>query len=83
MNIGLLPVTGTTVPFLSYGGSHLFTEFLGLAIVMAMALALVSAGTAAADGESINFESYTTGSINGQDGWSATGARSSGSSPRR
>lgn len=36
INIGLLPVTGTTVPFLSYGGSHLVTEFLGLAIVMAM-----------------------------------------------
>lgn len=36
MNIGLLPVTGTTVPFLSYGGSHLVTEFLAIGIVMAM-----------------------------------------------
>lgn len=36
MNIGLLPVTGTTVPFLSYGGTHLITEFLGIGIVMAM-----------------------------------------------
>jgi len=36
MNIGLLPVTGTTVPFLSYGGTHLITEFLGLGMVMAM-----------------------------------------------
>jgi len=36
MNIGLLPVTGTTVPFLSYGGTHLMTEFLGLGVVMAM-----------------------------------------------
>lgn len=36
MNIGLLPVTGTTVPFLSYGGTHLMTEFLGVGIVMAM-----------------------------------------------
>ncbi len=36
MNIGLLPVTGTTVPFLSYGGSHLMTEFLGIGMVMAM-----------------------------------------------
>jgi len=36
MNIGLLPVTGTTVPFLSYGGSHLLTEFLGVGIVIAM-----------------------------------------------
>lgn len=37
MNIGLLPVTGTTVPFLSYGGSHLLTEFLGIGMVIAMA----------------------------------------------
>lgn len=36
INIGLLPVTGTTVPFLSYGGSHLVIEFLGLGIVNAM-----------------------------------------------
>ncbi len=36
MNIGLLPVTGTTVPFLSYGGSHLMTEFIGIGVVMAM-----------------------------------------------
>jgi rod shape determining protein RodA len=36
MNIGVLPVTGTTVPFLSYGGTHLMTEFLGIGIVMAM-----------------------------------------------
>ncbi len=36
INIGLLPVTGTTVPFLSYGGSHLVTEFVALGIVLAM-----------------------------------------------
>ncbi len=36
MNIGLLPVTGTTIPFLSYGGSHLLTEFLAVGIVMGM-----------------------------------------------
>jgi len=35
-NIGFLPVTGTTIPFISYGGSHLFTEFLGLGILMGM-----------------------------------------------
>lgn len=36
INIGLLPVTGTTIPFLSYGGSHLITEFIGLGLVLAM-----------------------------------------------
>ncbi|MEK7213948.1 MAG: rod shape-determining protein RodA [Patescibacteria group bacterium] len=36
MNIQLLPVTGTTLPFLSYGGTHLFTEFASLGILMGM-----------------------------------------------
>ncbi|MDO8492697.1 MAG: FtsW/RodA/SpoVE family cell cycle protein [bacterium] len=36
INVGLLPVTGTTIPFLSYGGSHLLTEFTGLGILMGM-----------------------------------------------
>ncbi len=36
MNIGLLPVTGTTIPFLSYGGSHLITEFVAVGMVLAM-----------------------------------------------
>ena len=30
MNIGLLPITGVTIPFMSYGGSHLVIEFLSL-----------------------------------------------------
>jgi rod shape determining protein RodA len=36
MNIGLMPVTGITMPFMSYGGSHLITEFIGLGILMGM-----------------------------------------------
>ncbi len=36
MNIGLLPVTGLTVPFMSYGGTHLLVEFIAIGIVMAM-----------------------------------------------
>lgn len=34
INIGILPVTGTTIPFMSYGGSHLITEFIALGILM-------------------------------------------------
>jgi rod shape determining protein RodA len=36
MNIGIMPVTGITLPFMSYGGSHLLTEFVGLGILMGM-----------------------------------------------
>ena len=36
MNISLLPVTGVTIPFMSYGGSHLVTEFTALGILMGM-----------------------------------------------
>jgi rod shape determining protein RodA len=36
INIGLLPVTGTPLPFVSYGGSHLLTEFIGIGILMSM-----------------------------------------------
>ena len=36
MNLGLLPVTGIPLPFMSYGGSHLFFEFAGLGILMSM-----------------------------------------------
>ncbi len=36
INVGLLPVTGTTIPFMSYGGSHLLAEFLALGILSGM-----------------------------------------------
>jgi rod shape determining protein RodA len=36
MNLSLLPVTGKTLPFMSYGGSHLLTEFFGLGVLMSM-----------------------------------------------
>jgi rod shape determining protein RodA len=36
MNLGLMPVTGIPLPFMSYGGSHLLTEFMGLGILMSM-----------------------------------------------
>ncbi len=36
MNLGLLPITGIPLPFMSYGGSHLISEFAGLGILMSM-----------------------------------------------
>jgi len=36
MNIGLLPVTGIPLPFMSYGGTHLLMESTALGILMGM-----------------------------------------------
>lgn len=36
MNMHLLPVTGTPLPFMSYGGTHLLSEFALLGVLMAM-----------------------------------------------
>ncbi len=36
MNIGIMPVTGITLPFMSYGGSHLITECVALGILFAL-----------------------------------------------
>lgn len=37
INLGLLPVTGTTIPFMSSGGSHLLLEFAALGIITSLA----------------------------------------------
>jgi rod shape determining protein RodA len=37
INLGLLPVTGTTLPFMSSGGSHLVVEFAALGIIVSLA----------------------------------------------
>lgn len=37
ISLGLLPVTGTTIPFMSYGGSHLLLEFGCLGLVTSLA----------------------------------------------
>lgn len=36
MNMGLLPVTGIVFPFMSYGGSHLLTEWFTLGVLSSM-----------------------------------------------
>ncbi len=36
MNLNIMPVTGITLPFMSYGGSHLVTEFAALGILSSM-----------------------------------------------
>lgn len=36
MSLGLMPVTGITFPFMSYGGTNLLSSFAGLGILMGM-----------------------------------------------
>ena len=36
VNTGLLPVTGTSLPFVSYGGSHLIIEYILIGMIMSM-----------------------------------------------
>lgn len=36
MTIGLMPVTGVAVPFMSFGGSHLLFEFIALGLLVSM-----------------------------------------------
>ena len=36
INMGILPVTGNTMPFMSYGGSHIIAEFLALGMLSGM-----------------------------------------------
>lgn len=36
MNIGLMPITGIPLPFMSYGGSHLLAECIAVGIIMSM-----------------------------------------------
>lgn len=37
ISLGLMPVTGTTIPFMSSGGSHLVLEFAALGIITSLA----------------------------------------------
>jgi rod shape determining protein RodA len=34
MTIGIMPITGIPLPFVSYGGTSLITSFIGVGLVM-------------------------------------------------
>ena len=34
MDLGLMPITGISLPFLSYGGSNLLVNFLALGVIL-------------------------------------------------
>ena len=36
MNIGLMPITGIPLPFISYGGSAMLTNFVGLGLLLSV-----------------------------------------------
>ena len=36
MNIGLMPITGIPLPFISYGGSSMITNFIGLGLLLSV-----------------------------------------------
>ena len=38
MTIGVMPITGIPLPFLSYGGSFLLATYVGLGLVQRVAL---------------------------------------------
>lgn len=36
MNVGLMPITGIPLPFISYGGSAMLTNFVGLGLLLSV-----------------------------------------------
>ncbi|AYD39888.1 rod shape-determining protein RodA [Clostridium fermenticellae] len=38
MTIGIMPITGITLPFMSYGGSSMMTNFIGLGLILSVGM---------------------------------------------
>ena len=36
MNMGIMPVTGITLPFVSYGGSSLISSMMGIGLLLSV-----------------------------------------------
>lgn len=57
MNMGVAPVTGLTLPFVSYGGSHLVAEFFALGLACRVARHIRAAHASAYRNEYLGFGS--------------------------
>lgn len=65
-------------PFLHVISTRAVPLIRGAALIAAAVIVLLNPGSVRADNFLINFETYATGSVNGQDGWSSTGAAGAG-----
>ena len=48
MNVGIMPITGIPLPFMSYGGSHTLTNLVAVGVLLGIGMRGRAPGTGAA-----------------------------------